>query len=98
MSNRFFSGPQPRSIKNDSATSYLAHMRGPTSVLVRDGKRIEYTNESIRSDSSQTIRTDFELTFLFPNRTEPNKDFFKVGRIESSRMLSSKNRIEPTLF
>jgi uncharacterized protein YjbK len=64
----------------------------------RDRNRIEYANNSIRFDSSQPIRIDFELNFfvsesnrtelnfLLTNRIESNKDFSKIGRIESNRI------------
>ena len=52
-------------------------------IATRDRNRIELSNNSVRFGSTQ------------PNRTEPNPNFGKVGRIESNRMQNESNRTEP---
>ena len=51
-------------------------------IVTRDRNRIELSNNSVRFGSTQ------------PNRTEPNPNFGKVGRIESNRMQNESNRTE----
>jgi hypothetical protein len=53
-----------------------------TTLSIRDRKRVELSNDSIRFDSIQS------------NWIESNWNFEKVGRIESSRIQNESNRIE----
>ena len=67
--------------ENVNGHSKSTHIR-KHSVPIRDRKRIELSNNSIRLDSIQS------------NGIESNSKFEKVDRIESSRIQTESNRIE----